>query len=84
MGSDCLGCPDLDEVKVDGDLIFQQLADERLLELPERQPTRPDSAPALASIDEPDPLVEVGLAQRVDGWCENRPTHLLTDEDEVD
>jgi hypothetical protein len=69
---------------VDGDLIFQRLAAERLLELPERRPTQRDAAPALASIDEPDPLVEVGLAQRVDGWCENRPTHLLSDEDGID
>jgi hypothetical protein len=71
-------------VKVDGDLIFQQLAGERLLELPERRQTQPNAAPALAALDEPDPLVEAGLAPRVDGWCENRPTHLLSDEDGID
>lgn len=63
--------------------IFRRLADELLIDLP-TPPVRPDGrAPALAHAA---PGFDPGaaLAPRIDGWCEDRPLHELTDEDGVD
>lgn len=54
--------------------IYQQLSAERLFE-PD-PPRGVEDPQQLRAITPADPLLE-----RIDGWCEDRPQHALSDED---